>query len=437
MNALAISGTRFADASPLRPGEIIAGKYRVERVLGAGGMGVVVVATHLQLRHPVAIKVLAMRSAECEPAVPRFLQEARAAARIQNEHVVRVFDVGVLPDGPPFIAMEFLEGNDLGRLLEERGPLPLPEALECLLQACEGISEAHAVGVVHRDLKPANLVRCERPGAPPLVKVVDFGISKLMGTAASSADMVVTAPHEILGSPFYASPEQIRSSRHVDGRADIWALGAVCYAMLAGEPPFQADTFSRLCTRIIEARAVPLDRRRPDVPPSLAAVIERCLAKEPEDRFQTVAELACALAPFAPPRALVHIERIVSLARGAPLAVVRDPEGPIHTVAHVGSAGVLRWAVASAVLALATAAVLLASRGGSSVATAGTSSPAARAPESTTQDTAIRNEIETAASSPPAATPPAESISAAPLPSAPVGPVRARPSRTSGFGGML
>ncbi len=288
--------------------------------------------------------------------MPRFVQEARAVARIRSEHVVRVFDVGTLPDGPPYIAMEYLEGVDLHQVLDHRGPLPLAEALECLLQACEGIGEAHAVGVVHRDLKPANLVRCERAGAPPFVKVVDFGVSKLLATGALSRDLVVTAPNEILGSPLYAPPEQLRASRDADARADIWALGAVGYTLLTGRPPFEAETFGELCRRITCFSAVPLASLRRDVPPGLATVIERCLAKAPEARFQTVAELASALAPFAPPRAVVCLERIASLQQ-APLVVAEVTghdgfAGAGHFAAGARAGGALRWAVAAAALAV-------------------------------------------------------------------------------------
>ncbi len=350
---------------PVQPGEIIAGKYRVDRVVGAGGMGVVVAATHLQLHHLVAIKVLAPRFATCEVAMPRFLQEACAAARIQNEHVVRVFDVGVLPDGPPYIAMEYLDGVDLERLIDQRGPLPLQEAIECLLQACEGIAEAHAVGVVHRDLKPSNLVRCEHAGAPPLVKVVDFGVSKLRD--AQHPSLVVTGPSEIVGSPLYAAPEQLDASRDVDERADIWALGAVGYTMLAGKPPFAAGSFSELCVQVAQARPVALGSLRDDVPEVLAGVIERCLRRDRRERYRTVAQLATALAPFASHRALVSVDRIACASRqpaleaptSAPapvLAGTLDPVAPSRS-APSHSLGALRWAMVAAVLAIVAAAM--------------------------------------------------------------------------------
>jgi eukaryotic-like serine/threonine-protein kinase len=375
MNHSPLSRTLRPGRSPVKPGDIIAGKYQVNRILGAGGMGVVLAATHMQLRHAVALKILAPRSASCQLAVPRFVQEARAAARIQNEHVVRVFDVGTLPDGPPYIAMEYLTGLDLRRSVGERGPLPLTEALECLLQACEGIGEAHAVGVIHRDLKPANLVRCERAGAPPLVKVVDFGISKLLPVGAPLHDLVVTAPHEILGSPLYAAPEQLRAARDVDARADIWALGAVAYFMLAGKPPFEADTFAELCSRIAQSRAALLSLLRPDVPRALSSVIDRCLSKDPAERFSTVAELAAALAPFAPPRALLSIERIASLPGEplvSPLPDRADDTCVDHTLAGGHASGALRWAVGGSFLALMTAVVALTSLGTDRVASART-----------------------------------------------------------------
>ncbi len=325
--------------------------------------------------------------------------------------MVRVFDVGTPTDGSPYIAMEYLEGDDLDQMLQQRGPLPLGEALECLLQACEGIGEAHAVGVVHRDLKPANLVRCERTGAPPFVKVVDFGISKLLTTGGHGQDPVVTAPNEILGSPLYAPPEQLRAARDADARADIWALGAVGYALLAGRPPFEAPTYAELCALITEATPVPLTLLRRDVPPELAAVFERCLAKAPEARFQTVGELARALAPFAPPRAVVCLERIASLQP--------PPPGPADVTCHDGLAvadpltdegrpgGVLRWAVASALVSvLVVSGIVVAWPGASSVSHAPMTASASHA---TALGTTLSVDV---AMAPPASTP---VVSIAPL----------------------
>jgi serine/threonine protein kinase len=441
---LSNSSTMTAESvCPVQPGEVIAGKYRVDRVVGAGGMGVVVAATHLQLHHLVAIKLLAPRFATYELAMPRFLQEARAAARIQNEHVVRVFDVGVLPDGPPYIAMEYLDGVDLDRLIDRRGPLPLQEAIECLLQACEGIAEAHAVGVVHRDLKPGNLVRCEHPGAPPLVKVVDFGVSKLRDAQLPS--LVVTGPSEIVGSPLYASPEQLDASRDVDERADIWALGAVGYAMLAGRPPFAAESFSELCVKVAQARPASLGSLRDDVPEVLADVIERCLRKDRRERYRTIAQLATALAPFASQRALVSVDRIACASRHASfeappsspvslLAGTLDPVAPARSPpSH--SLGALRWVLIAAMLAIV--AVAVAATSSDRTASVRASASPAAVLGAVASDTPIPG-----ASSPVPATrvdlpAPSEAPPATSVPTTPPPAVTSRPSRTSGFGGML
>lgn len=366
--------TPLGYGSPAVEGDIIAGKYRVERLVGAGGMGVVVAATHMQLGHLVAIKLLAPQFASVPVAVERFLQEARAAARIRSDHVVRVFDVGVIDDGGPYMAMDYLEGVDLGRTIDRRGTLPVAETVECLLQACEGVAEAHAVGVVHRDIKPANLVRCERPGAPPHVKVVDFGISKVRQPASHPpSDLSLTGPHEIMGSPLYASPEQIRSASDVDERADIWALGAVCYTALAGRPPFLATTLPELYERVAHTPHASLQELRSDVPALLAAVVDRCLAKDRAARFQSVAELAASLVSFAPARATGSIERIASITRrmapvvflptlrsrqGSSLAAVVPPRARRRTGIATWS-----WAIGAALVAAAIAAAAMASRG--------------------------------------------------------------------------
>jgi serine/threonine protein kinase len=432
--------------SPVLPGEVIAGKYRVERLVGAGGMGVVVAATHLQLGNVVAIKILAPQYAPFDAAVPRFVQEARAAARIQNEHVVRVFDVGVLDGGPPYMAMDYLEGVDLDHMLRRRGPLPVSEAVECLLQACEGINEAHAVGVVHRDLKPGNLVRCEHPGAPPLAKIVDFGVSKVREVVPTES-LVKTGPHEIIGSPLYASPEQILSAPDVDERTDIWALGAVFYAALAGRPPFMASTLSELCVRIAQSRPPSVHEVRADVPALLAGIIDRCLAKEARERFQSVAELARALAPFAPGRALGSLDRIAS--RGAPASLaatlvsarepqvtpvapppesrrarsVRAPRSLRATPEAHEADGALRWALVGALLAVAVLAAALASSIGGPTANAQPAMPAQDAP----------------VAAPLLVAPPCEGPSLpSPAPSSGGGAAaRSRPAVPAAFGGVL
>ncbi len=281
--------------SPVRPGDVLAGKYRVERVLGVGGMGVVVAATHLELGTFVALKFMLVAHAENATAAERFTREARAAARLRSEHVTRVHDVGKLENGAPYIVMEFLEGSDLDELVMKKGSLPASEAIEFVIQACEAISEAHSVGIVHRDLKPQNLFLTKRPDGSPFVKVLDFGISKMQeGEGALST----TSTGMVLGSPVFMSPEQIRSAKHVDARTDIYALGGILYRLLSGQFPYDAESVGELFAQVFTASPRPLSKFVPTIDPALEAIVIRCLAREPQHRFQTVGELVNALRPF-------------------------------------------------------------------------------------------------------------------------------------------
>jgi serine/threonine protein kinase len=280
------------------PGDVLRGKYRIERILGRGGMGVVALAHHLRLDHPVAIKVL--RPNPTEPhAAERFAREARAAARLHGEHVVRILDVDDSESGLPFIVMEYLEGTDLEKIVKERGGLPVAEAVEYVLQACEGVAEAHAAGIVHRDLKPSNLFLVHRPDGSPCVKLVDFGISKPL---EATDEMALTDTEWVVGSPMYMAPEQLRSAKDVDLRADVWALGLVLYRLLTGRHAFEAESRPAVILRIAAEAPTPIASLRPDVPPALGEIILRCLAKDRNARFARVEELAAALEPFAPPR---------------------------------------------------------------------------------------------------------------------------------------
>ncbi|WP_394840965.1 protein kinase [Pendulispora brunnea] len=317
-----------ARAAPVAPGELIAGKYRVERLLGHGGMGVVVAATHVHLGHKVALKFLHPGAMEASSRVVRFLREGRAAARIQGEHVARVMDVGTLDSGVPYIVMEFLQGLDFAALLAERGTLPIEEAIHYVLQACEAVAEAHALGIVHRDLKPANLFLSARPDGSPLVKVLDFGISKDGGAAAPQ----LTSGEVMMGSPRYMSPEQIMSPRDVDTRTDIWALGVILHELLAGSPPFDSDSAVGLSTLIVSHAAPKIRASRPDASHSLEAILLRCLEKERARRFSNVGELAEALHPFvrtgtAAASARVSVDRIVRLVHGGVVHPDAVPRG--------------------------------------------------------------------------------------------------------------
>jgi serine/threonine protein kinase len=300
------------------PGTLLAGKYRVERVIGRGGMGVVLAVRHEKLEQRMALKLMLPGAHEHREAVARFLREARAAARIQSEHVARVFDVGELDSGEPYMAMEYLEGCDVGSLIATRGTLEPEEAADYLLQACEALAEAHARGIVHRDLKPGNLFLVDRVGGDRMVKVLDFGISKVAPTAESGGDGIITHTSSLMGSPLYMSPEQMLSSRSVDARADIWALGVVLYEMLTGNMPFMAETMPEVCALVMNAPPVPLELHKPGLPEGLVRVVMRCLEKRPEDRFANVSELASSLAPHGGALAGVGAERIHRVLGSAP-----------------------------------------------------------------------------------------------------------------------
>lgn len=267
------------------------GKYTVERVLGSGGMGVVVAARHRDLQEVFAIKFLLPEALADDSAVERFLREARSAARLKGEHVVRVHDVGRLDSGAPYMLMEHLSGCDLRVLLRSRGPLPVVEASGYVLQVCEAIAEAHAEGIVHRDLKPANLFLVRRSHGRSCMKVLDFGISKQLKDGAPD----LTQAGALLGSPMYMSPEQMIRTKEVDGRSDIWALGVVLYELVTGVSPFAAESMPEIIGRVLQEEPPALSQLRSGIPAAFDALVARCLQKQPAARFQAVGELAEAL----------------------------------------------------------------------------------------------------------------------------------------------
>ncbi len=292
----------------VKAGDVLVGKYRVERVLGAGGMGVVVAAHHIQLDEKVALKFLLPEALRSPEAAARFLREAQAAVKIKSEHVARVSDVGQLESGAPYMVMEYLEGGDLSGWLEDRGPMPAEQAVEFVLQACEAIAEAHALGIVHRDLKPANLFCVRRADTRLSVKVLDFGISKVTGGAKADASMTRTT--SVMGSPMYMSPEQMQASRQVDSRTDIWSLGVILFELLSGRLPFEAEAVTELAIKIATLPPESLRSLRPEVPIGLEQVVLRCLEKDRERRFPDVGALATALEAYGPTWARPSVERI-------------------------------------------------------------------------------------------------------------------------------
>lgn len=293
-----------------RPGDLIAGKYQVEAILGKGGMGVVVSAHHLTLRRRVAVKFLLPSASRLPDANARFLREAQAAVAIRSEHVAHVLDVGELENGAPYIVMEHLTGTDLGRMIKTSGAIPYEDAVDYTLQTIEAITEAHALGIIHRDLKPTNLFVTTRNEGSPLVKVLDFGLSKMTAQDISASEGSLTAAGVIAGSPHYMSPEQIRSLKHVDERTDIWALGVILYELLTGKRPFDGPSLTAICASVIADTPAPIRALAPAVPPALDAAVMRCLEKDPSRRTPSAAEIALAIAPFAPSRSWPSIDRL-------------------------------------------------------------------------------------------------------------------------------
>jgi eukaryotic-like serine/threonine-protein kinase len=298
-------------------GRTLRGKYRIERVLGSGGMGIVVLARHLKLDQLVAVKMLRPEALLRPAVVARFAREARAAARLKNDHVVRIFDVDEDDDGTPFFVMEHLAGHDLEQSTEEHGQLPIERAVDYVLQASEAVAEAHSLGMVHRDLKPANLFVVKKRDGSHLVKLLDFGITK--SDEAAVENVSLTSPASVIGSPLYMSPEQLKSSKDVDGRTDIWALGVVLFQLLTGTTPFEGPNASSLAAKIASEPPRSLRDLRKDVPEGLASAIARCLEKDPDDRPATVVDLARSIAPFGLGGAAQAESRVMRVARAAEL----------------------------------------------------------------------------------------------------------------------
>jgi serine/threonine-protein kinase len=296
----------------VQAGDVVAGKYRLEREIGSGGMGVVYAAVHVHLEQRVALKFVNVEVANNAEVTQRFWREARAAVKIQSEHVARVIDIGQLDGGAPYIVMEYLEGDDLDNIVRKGGPLEARDAVRYVLQACEALAEVHVMGIVHRDIKPANLFLADRPDGSRIVKLLDFGISKPAIYEDGKGSLTQTSA--VIGSPNYMSPEQLRSSRDVDTRSDVWALGVTLFELLGGTSPFARGTMPEVCASILKDPPLKLTQLRPELPSAIEAVIGKCLAKDPKERWKDVGELAIALRSFGPLGIVdISVERIVGV----------------------------------------------------------------------------------------------------------------------------
>ena len=302
----------------IAPGVVLEGKYLVGRIIGAGAVGIVFEAKNVELDETVAIKCLRPEMLVDSAMVGRFAREAKAAAAIKSEYVATVHDVGTTEDGAPYIVMEYLEGKDLGAAVLEGGVLPARTAVEYALQCCEALAVAHAKGIVHRDIKPENLLLTERAGGMRIVKVLDFGISKTALTGSIfQNELPIVKTVNLMGTPLYMSPEQVRVSDSVDVRSDIWSLGMVIYEILTGRTAFNGQSITEICAQIIESPPDPIELHRNDLPSGLVEVIAKCLQKDVTRRYQNVAELALALMPFGPKRTRLNVERAIAVLQGA------------------------------------------------------------------------------------------------------------------------
>ena len=280
---------------PLVPGDVVDGKYRIIRLIGEGAMGMVLAATHLRLDELVAIKVLHGELLYDEKCCERFAREARATAMLRNDHVARVIDVGDLPNGLPYMVMEYLDGRDLGELLIAGDPVTARTAVSWIVQACTAVEEAHQQGIVHRDLKPENLFLARRPDGSQRIKVLDFGVSKWLASGPASWMRSQALTTGTVGTPAYMAPEQLTRGGEIGPSTDVWALGVILYELLAGRHPFEASALPQVVALIMHAEPTPLRLLAPTVPEAIADVVHRCLQKDGSQRISSVTELMARL----------------------------------------------------------------------------------------------------------------------------------------------
>ena len=284
----------FMSRTALSMGDVVADRYRVGPVIGAGGMGIVYKAQHVELGTWVAIKVIRPDIAQNSSLWRRFAREARALAALHNKHVVRVHDAGTLPSGLRYLVMELLDGTDLRRLISERGAIPVPEAVDYVLQVCSALGDAHRLHIIHRDIKPENIFLARFRVSDPTIKLLDFGVARFLDDAGQ-----LTVPGRGVGSPRYLSPEQLQNPGSADQRSDLWGVGLLLYELISGRSPFADMNTAQVCLAIVQGPVPPIEAVHPGLPPALAAAIARCLELDPARRFQSAEELSAALEPFS------------------------------------------------------------------------------------------------------------------------------------------
>ena len=325
----------MADNPSVPPGSLLGGKFRIERLLGAGAMGTVYAIDHELTRHKRALKLLHPAVQNIPDIVRRFLNEASAAGRAGNPHLVETFDAGTLPSGEPYVVMELLEGETLGAVLRRERVLTPSLAAELVAQAAEGMEAAHNAGIIHRDLKPENLFVTARDGGP-FIKIMDFGVSKF--ATGTSSTMRGTQAGMVYGSPAYMSPEQLTAQVDVDRRTDVFALGVVLFECLTGALPFDGPTVEVLMVKVLSGDMPPIESLRPGLAPSLMDVVRRSLAPNRDERFPGAGAMAEALLPFRalPPRQQAEIGFAATIASTPPLHPSSHPPSAYPALALRG-----------------------------------------------------------------------------------------------------
>jgi serine/threonine protein kinase len=279
-------------------GRTIAGRYKVTKLIGLGGMGAVYEGEHLGIGKKVALKFVDREFAQTEQVASRFAREARAASAIESDHIVQVFDAGMDEDRP-YIVMELLRGEDLGRMLRRTNTIPIAEALSIVAQVLRGLADAHEAGIVHRDLKPDNVFLTERR-SEAFVKIVDFGISKIERTSSGTTPLALTQKGTVLGTPLYMSPEQAQAAPDLDGRTDLYSVGAILFESIAGRPPHVGETYEQIIVSICMTDAPDLRKFDPEVPEAVARFVRRALSRDRAKRFSSARQMLVALAEILP-----------------------------------------------------------------------------------------------------------------------------------------